>query len=127
MEKVSAYIIAYNEEQKIAPAIESVRWADEIVVADSHSTDRTAQIAADLGARVVQIEFKGFGALRNDAVAACQHPWIFSLDADERCTRDTADEIRRAVAGNAHDLHFVPRRNFFLGREIRHSGWYPNY
>lgn len=127
MEKISAYIIAYNEEEKVAAAIASVRWADEIIVADSHSQDRTAQIAAELGARVVQIEFKGFGALRNEAVAACSHAWIFSLDADERCTPETAEEVRRAVAGNAHDLYFVPRRNFFLGREIRHSGWYPNY
>ena len=127
MEKVSAYIIAYNEEDKIGPAIQSVHWADEIVVADSNSKDRTAQIATELGARVVQIEFNGFGALRNDAVAACTHPWIFSLDADERCTQAAADEVRSAVANDAHDLYFVPRRNFFFGREIRHSGWYPNY
>jgi len=127
MEKISAYIIAYNEEEKIAAAIESVRWADEIVLADSHSADRTAQIAGQLGARVVQIEFRGFGALRNEAVAACSHPWIFSLDADERCTPEAADEMRQAVARNEHDLFFMPRRNFFLGREIRHSGWTPNY
>jgi glycosyltransferase involved in cell wall biosynthesis len=127
MEKISAYIIAYNEEEKVAAAIASVHWADEIIVADSHSRDRTAQIATALGARVVQIEFKGFGPLRNDAIAACSHPWIFSLDADERCTHETADEVRRAVASAAHDMFFVPRRNFFLGRVIRHSGWYPNY
>ena len=127
MEKISAYIIAYNEEEKIAAAIASVSWADEIIVADSHSKDRTAQIAAQLGARVVQIDFEGFGALRNSALAACTHPWIFSLDADERCTRETAEELRQVVSRNDHDLYFVPRRNFFLGREIRHSGWYPNY
>lgn len=125
--KISAYIIAYNEEQKIAPAIRSVQWADEVVLVDSHSQDGTARIATELGARVVQVEFTGFGALRNQGVAACTHPWIFSLDADERCTRDAADEMRRAVAADQHDLFFMPRRNFFLGREIRHSGWYPNY
>ena len=127
MKKISAYIIAYNEEEKVAAAIESVRWADEVVLADSHSRDRTAEIAAGLGARVVQIDFNGFGDLRNRAIEACTHEWIFSLDADERCTPEAAAEMRRAVEADRHDLFLVPRRNFFLGREIRHSGWTPNY
>ena len=86
MNRVSVYIIAYNEAEKIRDAIHSVLWADEIVVADSHSQDNTAAIAEELGARVVQIHFRGFGDLRNRAMAACTHDWIFSLDADERCT-----------------------------------------
>src|SRR5258708_27167028 len=93
MNKVSAYILAYNEAEKIADAVSSVLWADEIVVADSGSTDRTAAIAQDLGARVVQIPFQGFGDLRNRAVAECRHEWIFSLDSDERCTGAVRDEI----------------------------------
>lgn len=127
MPKISAYIIAYNEAEKVADAIRSVQWADEVVVADSHSTDDTARIAESLGARVVQITFQGFGALRNDAVAACTHDWVFSLDSDERCTPEAAQELRAAAESGAHGAFFVPRRNFFLGREIRHSGWYPNY
>src|SRR5260370_12287542 len=87
MHKLSAYILAYNEAEKIAAAVSSVLWADEVVVADSGSTDRTVEIAAGLGARVIQIPFQGFGDLLNRAVAACSHPWIFSLDADEHCTR----------------------------------------
>jgi glycosyltransferase involved in cell wall biosynthesis len=124
---ISVYIIAYNEAEKVADAIRSVAWADEIIVADSHSTDDTVRIAESLGARVVQITFKGFGMLRNDAVAACTHDWVFSLDSDERCTPEAAAEIRARVAQGDADAYFVPRRNFFLGREIRHSGWYPNY
>jgi glycosyltransferase involved in cell wall biosynthesis len=127
MQKISAYIIAYNEEKKIAAAIASVAWADEIILIDSTSNDRTATIAAEMGVRVVQVEFKGFGALRNSAILACSHPWVFSLDADERCTPEAAQELRDAVARNEHDLFFMPRRNFFFGQEIRHSGWYPNY
>ncbi|MCJ0763326.1 glycosyltransferase family 2 protein [Variovorax terrae] len=127
MPQISAYIIAYNEAAKVADAIRSVSWADEVVVADSHSTDDTARIAESLGARVVQIPFNGFGALRNDAVAACTHEWIFSLDSDERCTPEVGQEIRDLAARAEHGAFFVPRRNFFLGREIRHSGWYPNY
>jgi glycosyltransferase involved in cell wall biosynthesis len=125
--KISVYIIAFNESEKVADAIRSVAWADEVVVADSHSTDDTVAIAESLGARVVQIDFKGFGALRNDAVAACSHEWVFSLDADERCTPEAADEVRALVGQGTHGAFFVPRRNYFLGREVKHSGWYPNY
>jgi glycosyltransferase involved in cell wall biosynthesis len=87
MQKISAYIIAYNEAEKIAQAVSSVLWADEIVLADSGSTDGTAEIASQLGARVVQIPFHGFGDLRNQAVQACSHDWIFSLAAAQRRTR----------------------------------------
>jgi glycosyltransferase involved in cell wall biosynthesis len=126
--KVSAYIIAYNEAKKIASAINSVLWADEIIVVDSNSTDDTAQIANSLGARVIQVPFKGFGHLRNQAVEACAHEWIFSLDADERCTPEVRDEILDLLAGApAHDAYLVPRRNYFMGRWIKHSGWYPNF
>lgn len=128
MNRVSAYIIAYNEREKITDAINSVRWADEIVVADSHSADGTAELAGQLGARVVQIDFAGFGSLRNQAVAACTHEWIFSLDSDERATPQVRDEVLAIVNDeNALDVYRVPRRNWFMGRWIRHSGWYPNY
>jgi glycosyltransferase involved in cell wall biosynthesis len=128
MQNLSAYILAYNEAQKIADAIATVLWADEIVVADSGSSDRTVEIAENLGARVVQISFRGFGDLRNQAVAACRHDWIFSLDADERCTAEVRDEIFALLSSTpAHDAYLVPRRNFMMGRWIRGSGWYPNY
>lgn len=125
---LSVYIIAYNEAKKIATTINSVLWADEIIVADSASTDGTDRIAQDLGARIVQIPFQGFGHLRNQAVQACTHEWIFSLDTDEQCTPGVRDEILRILAGTpAHDAYLVPRRNYFMGRWIRHSGWYPNF
>jgi glycosyltransferase involved in cell wall biosynthesis len=128
MEKISAYILAYNEAEKIADAVSSVLWADEIVVADSGSTDRTAEIARSLGARVVQIPFHGFGDLRNRAVAECRHEWIFSLDSDERCTAEVRDEVLTILAaGPPHDAYLVPRRNYMMGRWIKGSGWYPNF
>ena len=128
MTQVSVYIIAYNEAEKVRATIESVRWADEVVLIDSHSTDATAEIAHSLGTRVVQVEFKGFGDLRNQALAACTHEWIFSLDADERCTPEAATEIRAITADpQALDAYWTPRRNYFMGRWIKHSGWYPNY
>lgn len=126
--KLSAYIIAHNEAEKIADAIQSVVWADEIVVADSASTDGTDRIAHDLSARIVQIPFQGFGYLRNRAVEACTHEWILSLDTDDRCTQEFRDEVLRSLAGMpAHDAYLVPRRNYFMGRWVAHSGWYPNF
>ena len=93
MSKISVYIIAFNEAKKVAATIESVRWADEIVLVDSNSTDGTQEIAARMGVKIVQVEFKGFGDLRNQAIEACSYQWIFSLDADERCTTEVANEI----------------------------------
>jgi len=128
MTQVSVYIIAFNEAEKVRATIESVRWADEVVLIDSHSTDATADIAQSLGVRVVQVEFKGFGDLRNQALAACSHDWIFSLDADERCTPEAESEIRAITANpQSLDAYWTPRRNYFMGRWIKHSGWYPNY
>ncbi len=128
MSKISVYIIAYNEADKVAAAIESVLWADEIILVDSDSTDGTPLVAEKLGAKVVQDNFKGFGDLRNQAIAACSHDWIFSLDADERCTPEAQVEIQKIVASpDSADTYWVPRRNFFMGRWIKHSGWYPNY
>jgi glycosyltransferase involved in cell wall biosynthesis len=128
MEKISAYIIAYNEAEKIRAAINSVLWADEIVVVDSHSQDDTAKIAAEMGARVVQVAFNGFGDLRNQAMAACRHNWIFSLDSDERCTAEARDEMLAVVrADGPADAYYIPRRNFFMGRWIQYSGFYPDY
>jgi glycosyltransferase involved in cell wall biosynthesis len=128
MKKISVYIIAYNEASKIKDAINSVLWADEIVVVDSHSTDETVDISESLGARVIQVDFQGFGDLRNRAIAACSHEWIFSLDSDERCTREARDEILEKVAfPGKTEAWYIPRRNFFMGRWIKHSGFYPDY
>jgi glycosyltransferase involved in cell wall biosynthesis len=126
--RLSVYIIAYNEADKIEAALASIAWADEIVVADSHSTDATAEIARRHTARVIQVPFEGFGKLRNDVLAELAGDWVFSLDADERCTDAAAAEIRRVIASqDAADAYLVPRRNFFFGRWIRHSGWFPDY
>lgn len=128
MSNISVYIIAYNEAEKIKQAIQSVQWADEIIVADSFSTDGTAQIAATMGARVVQIPFNGFGNLRNQAIGECSCQWIFSLDADERCTDDVRDEIQQIIRStDSADVYFIPRKNYFMGKWIKYSGFYPDY
>ena len=126
--RISAYVITYNEADKIEAALRSIAWADQVVVADSASTDDTVAIAQRCGARVIQVPFDGFGKLRNQVVDQLDGDWIFSLDADERCTRAAADEIRAAVAsGDGCDAYLVPRRNYVFGRWIRHSGYFPDY
>ena len=126
--KLSVVVIGYNDEPNIRACLESVRWADEIVFVDSHSTDATATIAAEFTDKIFQHKFETFGKLRNDAVAHATHDWIFSLDTDERATPEIRDEIQRLLAsGPGAVAYFVPRRNFFMGRWIRHCGWYPDY
>ena len=128
MQKITTYIISYNEAEKIEAAVASVLWADEVLVVDSFSTDGTRARAEALGARVVDVPFNGFGELRNRAIAACTHDWIFSLDSDERCTAEVRDEILALLAGTpAHDVYRVPRRSYMMGRWIKGSGWYPNF
>jgi glycosyltransferase involved in cell wall biosynthesis len=126
--KLSVYVMTYNEEAKIRDCLESVKWADEIVVMDSFSTDRTVEICRQYGAKVAQEKFAGFGRLRNQAVAQCANDWILSIDADERCTSELKDEVLGMLAaGPAADAYYVPRKSHFLGTWVRHCGWYPDY
>ena len=125
--KISAYIIAYNEVEKIRDCINSVLWVDEIIVADSNSNDGTTEIAESLGAKVVHIPFKGYGDLRNQAVSYCSNEWILSIDSDERCTEQVRDEILSLISNAPHDIYQIPRQNYFMGKWIKHSGWRPNF
>lgn len=128
MPKITAYILAYNQAEKIEAAVSSVLWADEVLVVDSFSTDRTRELATALGARVVDEPFHGFGDVRNRALEHCTHDWILSLDSDERCTEAVRDEILALIGGSpAHDVYLVPRQSYMMGRWIRGSGWYPNF
>lgn len=128
MSKLSVYVIAYNNEAEIRACLESVSWADELIVVDSYSTDATEKISREFTDKVYQHEFKGFGRLRNEAVAHTSHDWVFSLDTDECATPEIRDEIRKVLdQGPTADAYFVPRKNYFLGRWIRHCGWYPDY
>lgn len=128
MFKLSAYVLTFNEEDKIREALASITWVDEIVVLDSHSTDGTGQICREYTDRVYQCDFQGFGKLRNRALELVTHDWVLSLDADERATEELRDEIRNELArGPRAEAFFVPRKNFFLGRWICHGGWYPDY
>ena len=124
---LSVVIITLNEEANLPRTLASVAWADEIVVLDSGSTDRTREIAESFHAKVFVEPWKGFAGQKNSALAKATGDWILSLDADEELEPALAEEIRDTLAGNPTEAGFwIPRKNFFLGRWIRHGGFYPD-
>jgi len=130
MHTISAVIITKNEERNIERCITSVRWADEVIVVDSGSTDATAAISARLGARVIVKSWEGFAAQKEFAAAQASSDWVLSLDADEEVTPELRAEIQAMLSASrepAADGYRMPRKSFFLGTWIRHGGWYPGY
>lgn len=124
---VSVAIVTLNEEENLERTLTSVRWADEIVVVDSGSTDRTVEIANTLGARVIERTWPGFAAQKNFAISQCTGTWILSLDADEELTPELQTQIRTMLASNPPvDAYYLRRRNLFLGRWVKHGGFYPD-
>lgn len=124
---LSVAIITRNEEVNLARTLASVRFADEVVVVDSHSTDRTAEIARLFGATVIARDWKGFAEQKNFAINQCEGEWILSLDADEELTAELRAEIQALIAGEAKfDAYFINRRNYFLGRWTKYGGYYPD-
>lgn len=124
--KTSVVIIAFNEEDDIADAIRSARWADEVLVVDSDSTDRTREIAEELGARVVVQKWLGFSQQKQFGTDNAANDRIFSLDADERISAELREEILAIAENDLADGYSIPRLSFYLGRPIRHGGWYPD-
>lgn len=125
---ISVIIIAKNEEANIARCIHSVLWADEIILVDAQSTDATADIARELGAKVFSEAWKGFAAQKEYALLKASGDWVLSLDADEEVTPALQNEIRALLGSGTRSSGFeIPRKSFFLGAWIRHGGWYPGY
>ncbi len=124
---LSVAIITKNEEANLTRTLASVRFADQIVVLDSGSTDRTVEIARAANAAVYQEPWAGFAAAKNSAIAKCTGAWVLSLDADEELTPELQTEIHSLLSSDPPvDAYFIRRRNLFLGRWIRHGGFYPD-
>jgi glycosyltransferase involved in cell wall biosynthesis len=124
---LSIAIVALNEAANLGRVLESVRWADEIVVVDSGSTDRTCDIAHEFGARVIHEPWRGYVAQKQYAVDLCIKDWVLLLDADEEVSSGLGEEIRAVIRDlNALSGYRLPRKNMFLGRWIRHGGFYPD-
>jgi glycosyltransferase involved in cell wall biosynthesis len=128
--KVSATIITFNEADNIQAACESVKWADEIIVVDSGSTDDTRTIATAAGARVITHEWPGFAAQKQFAIEQTAYEWIFSLDADERVSDElkaSIEKLKQQPEESLADGYRIARRSFYQGRWIKGGGWYPDW
>jgi glycosyltransferase involved in cell wall biosynthesis len=129
---LSVAIVAMDEEANIGRTLASVRWADEIVLVDSGSKDRTCEIAREYGARVIVEPWRGYVAQKQYAIELCTKDWVLLLDADEEISPGLADEIRGAISNpsaadpNAANGYRLPRKNLFLGRWMKHGGFYPD-
>jgi glycosyltransferase involved in cell wall biosynthesis len=125
--KITATIITLNEERNIARAIESLRCCDEILIVDSGSTDRTVELAENLGARVIEAGWRGYAGQKNWAAEQATYDWILSLDADEALSEALEAELwALKKSGPQYDGYTMPRLARYLGRWILHSGWYPD-
>jgi glycosyltransferase involved in cell wall biosynthesis len=125
--RLSAIIITRNEGANLPDCLASLSFCDEIVVVDNASTDGTAALAAKAGARVIdKADFPGFGAQKQAALDQATGDWVLSIDADERVPEPLAREIQAAIATGTHAGYRIKRRTFFLGRYLRHGGWYPD-
>lgn len=126
MADLTATIITYNEEKNIRACLESVMWAKEIVVVDSGSSDRTLEICRGYTDKVLINPWVGFIEQKNVATSLATYDWILNIDADERVSEELRHAIERELAAPGHHGYWIARRNYFLGRWIRHGGWYPD-
>ena len=126
--RLSVVVVTLNEEERLRACLESVAWADELIVVDAESQDKSVQIAREFTDRVIVRPWPGFAAQKNFGLAEAGGDWILSLDADEQVSPELRDEITRVLAVDGpHDGYRAPRRNIFWGRWIRHGGLWPDW
>jgi len=128
MSRLSVTIIAWNEEERLRACLESVAWAEEILVIDAESTDKTVQVAREFTDKIWVRPWPGFAEQKNFALDQATCEWVLSLDADERVTPELRERISRIVRANGPgDGYSIPRKNIFWGAWVRHGGLYPDY
>jgi glycosyltransferase involved in cell wall biosynthesis len=125
--KISVTIITHNEEDNIRDCLDSVKWADEIIVVDSGSTDGTAEICREYTDKFFFNSWSGMKEQKQYAVDKASHIWIFSIDADERATEEIKQFIIRELENPSYDGYRFPRKNYFLGKWLKYGGWYPDH
>jgi glycosyltransferase involved in cell wall biosynthesis len=124
---LSVAIIAKDEEDNLRRTLPSVSWADEVVLVDSGSVDKTVALAQSSGAKVFTESWRGFAGQKNFSIDCCRCDWVLSIDADEEVSGELRDEISRLLASApAFEAYFIPRKNYFLGRWMRRGGLYPD-
>ncbi len=124
--RLSVCIVAMDEEDRLGDCLRSVDFADEWIVVDSHSSDGTRELAASMGARVIERDWPGHVEQKNFALDQAEHEWVLCLDADERVSPELRESILAALASPTSDGFEICRRTWYLGRWIRHGGWYPD-
>ncbi len=124
---LSVIIITKNEEQHIQRCLESVSWADEIIVLDSGSQDNTVSLAKAYTAQVFSTDWPGFGLQKQRALEKAQHDWVFSIDADEYVSAELRAQLQQAMVEAKFDGFEIPRLSSYCGRDIKHGGWWPDY
>jgi glycosyltransferase involved in cell wall biosynthesis len=125
-ERCSVTIITLNEEKNLRACLESVRWADEVVIVDSGSKDRTLEIAQEFSCTILHNPWPGMREQKNLATASAAGPWILNLDADERMSAELQQEVQQHLAAPKFDGYSFPRKNIFLGKWMRYGGWHPD-
>jgi glycosyltransferase involved in cell wall biosynthesis len=124
---LSVVVITKNEESVIGRCLQSVAWADEIVVVDSGSTDGTRDICLRAGAKFHLADWPGPGPQRNRAIDLATGDWVLALDADEWVSAELQEELKQTMQAGGNDAFRIPRRSSYCGRAMRHSGWWPDY
>ena len=125
---LSVIIITKNEQDNIKDCLESVKWADEIIVVDSGSTDKTEEICKKYTDKFYVKDWPGFGVQKQRALELASYEWVLSIDADERITSELREEIITVVkADSTRSGYEIPRLSHYLGKDVRHAGWYPDY
>ncbi|MEM7162054.1 MAG: glycosyltransferase family 2 protein [Bacteroidota bacterium] len=120
---ISAIVTTYNEEDNIGACLDSLSWASERIVVDSYSTDNTIAIAQSKGARILKRKYDNPASQKNWAIPQAEFEWIILLDADERCPSELAEEILQEIKNPKHKAYWIKRKNFFMGKHVRYSGW----
>lgn len=125
---ISILLPTFNSAATVRETLESVKWADEILIVDSFSTDRTLEIGREYGARIIQHEYLNSARQKNWAAPQCKHEWVLQIDTDETLEEGSREEIEAALqSGETVDAFRLPRKNHVLGRWMRHAGIYPDY
>ncbi|MBI3592165.1 MAG: glycosyltransferase family 2 protein [Nitrospirae bacterium] len=124
---VSVVIVTKNEERNIEEALQSVRDFSEIIIIDDFSADSTVSIAQRYTDSIFQIKWQGYAKQKQTGIDKASMPWVLILDSDERVTEDLKREIAEAVSSAEITGYYIPRKNFFLGKWIQHSGWWPDH
>jgi|UniRef100_A0A7V3RFR5 glycosyltransferase involved in cell wall biosynthesis len=127
MSKLSVVIITKNEERNIADCLATVEWADEIIIVDSFSTDRTVEIAKKYTDKIFQRQFTNYSDQKNFGAAQASNPWILSIDADERVSSELKEEICQVITKGSSDGYLIPCLDYMFGKKIKYGGWYPQY